>query len=42
MFIAAWAVAFCEVGWSGYVEVVVFIGILLTALVYLRRQGALD
>jgi NADH-quinone oxidoreductase subunit A len=41
-FIVAWAVAFREVGWGGYVEVVVFIGVLLAALVYLWRQGALD
>jgi NADH-quinone oxidoreductase subunit A len=42
VFIVAWAVAFREVGWGGYVEVVVFIGVLLAALVYLWRQGALD
>jgi NADH-quinone oxidoreductase subunit A len=42
VFIVAWAVAFREVGWGGYIEVVVFIGVLLAALVYLWRQGALD
>jgi NADH-quinone oxidoreductase subunit A len=42
VFIVAWAVAFREVGWGGYVEVVVFIGVLLAALAYLWRQGALD
>jgi NADH-quinone oxidoreductase subunit A len=41
-FILAWAVAVRELGWSGYVEVLVFIGVLLVALVYLWRQGALD
>jgi NADH-quinone oxidoreductase subunit A len=42
VFIVAWAVAFREVGWGGYSEVVVFIGIVLAALVYLWQQGALD
>ena len=42
VFLVAWAIAFRELGWVGYIEVVVFIGILLTPLVYLWRQGALD
>ena len=42
VFIVAWAVAFREVGWRGYIEIVVFVGVLLPALVYLWRQGALD
>lgn len=42
VFIFAWAVAFRETGWSGYLEVLVFIGILVAALVYLWRLGALD
>jgi NADH-quinone oxidoreductase subunit A len=41
-FIFAWAVAVREVGWAGYVEILVFIGILLAALVYLWRVGALE
>ena len=41
-FIFAWAIAFRELGWLGYAEVVVFIGILLATLVYLWRDGALD
>jgi NADH-quinone oxidoreductase subunit A len=41
-FIFAWAVAFRQLGWTGYLEVVVFIGILLAGLVYLWRSGALD
>jgi len=41
-FVLAWAVAVRELGWSGYVEVLVFIGVLLVALAYLWRQGALD
>ena len=42
VFLVAWAIAFRELGWVGYLEVVVFIGMLLAALVYLWRQGALD
>lgn len=41
-FIIAWAVALHETGWAGYIEIVVFIGILLAALVYLWRVKALD
>ena len=41
-FLFAWAVAVREVGWSGFIEAAVFIGILLVALVYLWRMGALD
>jgi NADH-quinone oxidoreductase subunit A len=41
-FIYAWAVALHEVGWTGYIEVLVFIGVLLVALIYLWRVGALD
>ncbi|CAL1239827.1 NADH-quinone oxidoreductase subunit A [Candidatus Methylocalor cossyra] len=42
VFIYAWAVAFREVGWPGYLEMLVFILVLLAALVYLARIGALD
>ena len=42
VFIFAWAVSAREVGWAGYIEIVVFITILLAALVYLWRLGALD
>jgi NADH-quinone oxidoreductase subunit A len=42
VFLYAWAVAFRDVGWAGYVEVMVFIGILVVALAYLWREGALD
>jgi NADH-quinone oxidoreductase subunit A len=41
-FLFAWAVAAREAGWAGYAEALVFIGVLLVALVYLWRQGALD
>ena len=42
VFIFAWAIAFREVGWAGYLEILIFIGILIAALIYLWRQGALD
>jgi NADH-quinone oxidoreductase subunit A len=41
-FIYAYAVAFRELGWMGYVEILVFIGILASALFYVWRLGALD
>lgn len=41
-FIIGWAVAWQKLGWSGYVAVAIFIGVLLAALAYLWRQGALD
>ncbi len=42
VFIFAWAVAARELGWLGYGEVALFIGVLFAALVYLWRLGALD
>jgi NADH-quinone oxidoreductase subunit A len=42
VFVIAWAVILREAGWPGYVEILVFIGVLLGALVYLWREGALD
>ena len=42
IFIIAWAVAFYDVGWRGYVGAGVFIAILLAALFYEWRSGALD
>jgi len=42
VFIFAWAVAFFELGWQGYVAMLVFIGILVLALIYEWRSGALD
>jgi len=40
--IFAWAVAFRDVGWIGYIDMLVFVGVLVVALVYLWRLGALD
>jgi NADH-quinone oxidoreductase subunit A len=42
VFIFVWSVGARELGWIGYFEVAVFIGILLAALFYLWRVGALE
>ncbi|MCA1961273.1 MAG: NADH-quinone oxidoreductase subunit A [Desulfomonile sp.] len=42
VFIFAWAVAVKELGWLGYIEVLIFIGVLLAGLAYLWRIGALE
>jgi len=42
IFIFAWAVAARELGWGGYAAISVFIVLLLVALVYLWRTGALS
>ena len=42
MFIVSWAIAFREVGWVGYIGILIFIGILLVVLIYEWRIGALD
>lgn len=42
VYVFAWAIAFRDVGWPGYIEILVFIGILIAALMYLWRIGALD
>jgi NADH-quinone oxidoreductase subunit A len=42
VFLFIWAIVVQEAGWPGYIEILVFIGILMVALVYLLRRGALD
>jgi NADH-quinone oxidoreductase subunit A len=42
VFLFAWAIAFRELGWGGFIEALVFVGILVAALGYLWRLGALD
>ena len=42
VFLFAWAVAARITGWVGYVEAAIFIAVLVAALVYLWRDGALD
>ncbi len=42
IFIYAWAIGVVDAGWSGFVQMGIFIGVLLTGLAYLWRMGALD
>lgn len=42
LFLYAWAVSVRENGWAGFIEVAIFIILLLSGLVYLWRVGALD
>ena len=42
LFIFSWAVALREIGWPGYLEILIFIVVLLAGLVYLWRLGALE
>lgn len=42
VFLIAWALSARELGWLGYIEIVIFAAVLLAALVYLLRVGALD
>lgn len=42
VFVFAWAVALREAGWTGYLEMLVFVGVLVAALVYLWRLHSLD
>ncbi len=42
VFIYAYAVAFRDLGWTGYAAAVAFIGVLAASLFYLGRLGALD
>lgn len=42
VFLFAWADSARLLGWAGYIEVLIFIGVLMIALFYLWRVGALD
>ncbi len=42
VFIFAWAICVRQAGWAGYVEILVFIAILVATLAYLWKEGALD
>jgi NADH-quinone oxidoreductase subunit A len=42
VFLFAWAVAARDLGWTGYCEVLLFVGVLFAALIYLWKVGALD
>ena len=42
IFVFSWAIAFKELGWFGYLGVLVFIILLVVVLIYEWRNGALD
>jgi NADH-quinone oxidoreductase subunit A len=42
VFIFAWAVAFFDLGWEGFIAIAVFIAVLAVALVYELSTGALE
>ena len=42
VFLFAWAGAARELSWAGYFEVLLFVGVLVAALIYLWKVGALD
>ena len=42
LFLYAWAVSVRESGWPGFIEICIFISVLLAGLVYLWKVGALD
>jgi NADH-quinone oxidoreductase subunit A len=41
-FLYPWAMALRDLGWSGFVQVLLFMGLLLAGYVYVWRKGALD
>lgn len=42
VFLFAWSVALRESGWPGFIEALIFIGVLIAALIYLWAIDALD
>jgi NADH-quinone oxidoreductase subunit A len=41
-FLYPWAMALRDLGWAGFVQVLLFMGLLLFGYVYVWRKGALD
>ena len=41
-FLYPWAMALRDLGWNGFLQVVLFMALLLTGYVYVWRKGALD
>ncbi len=41
LFVFAWAIGLKESGWTGFVEMCVFIGVLFLALIYIWKTGGL-
>lgn len=42
VFLFGWAIAARELGWPGYAEAMIFVGVLVCALVYLWRRHTLE
>ena len=42
VFMYPWAVQFRKLGWFGFAEMIIFIGILTIGLLYVWRKGALE
>lgn len=42
VFLFTWAISIREAGWVGFIEIFIFIFILIAGLVYLWRSGALE
>jgi NADH-quinone oxidoreductase subunit A len=41
-FLYPWAMALRDLGWNGFIQVVIFVSLLLAGYVYVWRKGALD
>jgi len=41
-FLYPWAMALRDLGWTGFVQVLLFMGLMLAGYVYVWRKGALD
>lgn len=42
IFIIAWAISVKSLGWGGYIAILIFIGVLISLLIYEWKIGALD
>jgi len=42
MFVWPWAVVYRRLGWFGFVEMMVFLGILMLGFLYIWRKGGLE
>ncbi len=41
-YIFSWAIAWESLGWSGWIQIVFFIGVLILGLVYIWKKGGLE
>jgi NADH-quinone oxidoreductase subunit A len=42
IFFFPWAVAYRQLGWFGFIEMLIFIGVLLVGYIWLWKKGALE